>query len=435
MDATSACHPTPRSVAYVLRSYPRLSQTFILNEIRALERLGVGIRIFAITDPREPITQPEVAEIRAPAHYLDSLGRTWRAMLSAHSSVAIAAPRRYIAALLHAVSAKESDTGYRVASRYRCFHYAVQLALILRRQERSNGIAVGHLHAHFAHDPTLVAQLTHLLTGIPFSFTAHARDLYQVPEAQLRARAEQASTIVTCCRSNAAFLQRVLPQRLHERIALVYHGVDLHEFRPREPDAGGSKPPLLISVGRLVEKKGFADLMVACRALKDSGRRFRCRIYGDGPERSRLMTMLEELDLGSHLTIAGARPRREIMAAYREADVFALTPFVTENGDRDGIPNVIIEAMASGLPVVTTAVGGIPELVRPGVDGLVARPHDVEGIAASIATLLDDAGIRRRLGSAGRGTVQERFDLRNSAQELAALFGVAREPKPCGSPI
>src|SRR6266566_2255396 len=156
MDATSACHPTPRSVAYVLRSYPRLSQTFILNEIRALERLGVGIRIFAITDPREPITQPEVAEIRAPAHYLDSLGRTWRAMLSAHSSVDIAA-------LLHAVSAKESDTGYRVASRYRCFHYAVQLALILRRQERSNGIAVGHLHAHFAHDPTLVAQLTHLL--------------------------------------------------------------------------------------------------------------------------------------------------------------------------------------------------------------------------------------------------------------------------------
>src|SRR5207245_6970944 len=142
MDATSACHPTPRSVAYVLRSYPRLSQTFILNEIRALERLGVGIRIFAITDPREPITQPEVAEIRAPAHYLDSLGRTWRAMLSAHSSVAIAAPRRYIAALLHAVSAKESDTGYRVASRYRCFHHAEQLPLILKPPAETNEIDV-----------------------------------------------------------------------------------------------------------------------------------------------------------------------------------------------------------------------------------------------------------------------------------------------------
>jgi len=435
MDATSACHPTPRSVAYVLRSYPRLSQTFILNEIRALERLGVGIRIFAITDPREPITQPEVAEIRAPAHYLDSLGRTWRAMLSAHSSVAIAAPRRYIAALLHAVSAKESDTGYRVASRYRCFHYAVQLALILRRQERSNGIAVGHLHAHFAHDPTLVAQLTHRLTGIPFSFTAHARDLYQVPKAELRARAEQATEIVTCCRANVDFLQRVLPQRLHGKIALVHHGVDLREFRPRQPAGDEPRRPLLLSVGRLVEKKGFADLLVACHGLKASGRRFHCRIYGDGPERRRLMTMLEELDLGDYVALAGARPRPEIMSAYREADVFALTPFVTQDGDRDGIPNVIIEAMASGLPVVTTSAGGIPELVTPGVNGLVARPHDIEGIAASIAALLDDASMRRRLGSAGRETVQERFDVRNSAEELAALFGVAPERKPCVSPI
>src|SRR5437870_9326311 len=435
MAADGTDHQTPPAVAYIVRSYPRLSQTFVLNEIRALERLGVSLRVFAITDPREPVTQPEMAEVRAPAHYLDGPGRTWWSTVSAHLSAGIGSPRRYVSAWLDAARAKGSDTGYRVASRYRCLHYAVTLAVALKRQQRSGGLRFAHLHAHFAHDPTLVARLTHRLTGIPFSFTAHARDLYQVPEAQLRARAEQASTIVTCCRSNAAFLQRVLPQRLHERIALVYHGVDLHEFRPREPDAGGSKPPLLISVGRLVEKKGFADLMVACRALKDSGRRFCCRIYGDGPERSRLMTMLEELDLGSHLTIAGARPRREIMAAYREAAVFALTPCVTEHGDRDGIPNVIIEAMASGLPVVTTAVGGIPELVRPGVDGLVARPHDVEGIAASIATLLDDAGIRRRLGSAGRGTVQERFDLRNSAQELAALFGVAREQEPCGSPI
>src|SRR2546427_2971020 len=154
MDATSACRPTPRSVAYVLRSYPRLSQTFILNEIRALERMGVGIRIFAITDPRESITQPEVAEIRAPAHYLDSLGRTWRAMLSAPSSVAIAAPRRYIAALLHAVRAQESDTRHRGAPRHRGFPYAGQLALLPRRQGRSKGDAGGHPHAHLAPAPT-----------------------------------------------------------------------------------------------------------------------------------------------------------------------------------------------------------------------------------------------------------------------------------------
>ena len=145
--------------------------------------------------------------------------------------------------------------------------------------------------------------------------------------------------------------------------------------------------------------------------------------------------MLEELDLREYVTMAGERPRREIISAYREADLFALTPFVTDDGDRDGIPNVIIEAMASGLPVVTTAAGGIPELVTPGVDGLVARPHDVEGIAARLAALLDDAALRRRLGSAGRATVEQRFDLRRSAEELATLFGVVPERKPCASSI
>ena len=243
MDRSSADRLATPSVVYILRSYPRLSQTFILNEIRALERLGVGIRIVAITNPGEPVTQPEVAEVQAPAHYLDSLGRTWWSMLSAHVRVAIPSPRRYVTTLLHAVTAKESDTGYRVASRYRCFHYAVSLAVILKRQERRGGVRVGHLHAHFAHDPALVAQLTHRLTGIPFSFTAHARDLYQVPEAALRARAEQAARIVTCCSANVDFLQRVLPQRLHGKIALVHHGVNLREFRPRQPPGDEPRRP------------------------------------------------------------------------------------------------------------------------------------------------------------------------------------------------
>jgi glycosyltransferase involved in cell wall biosynthesis len=145
--------------------------------------------------------------------------------------------------------------------------------------------------------------------------------------------------------------------------------------------------------------------------------------------------MIEVLRLEGHVTLTGARPRREILAAYREADLFALAPCVLEDGDRDGIPNVIIEAMASGLPVVTTAAGGIPELVTPGVTGLIVEPHDIAGIAANIGRLLDDAALRARLGSAGRAAVEERFDERRTAEEMAVLLGVNEGGAPCPAPI
>ena len=419
------------SVGIIVRSYPRLSQTFIVEEIRALERLGVNLQIFAITDPREPVVQSEVAHVRAPVFYLDRLDRSVRASFARHSSLVTRSPRRYVSALRCAAGSRESDAGYRVASRYQCFLYAVSLAALLERQERSTGRRTRHLHAHFAHDPTLVALLTHLLTGISYSFTAHARDLYQIPKSALVARAERATAVVTECTASVEYLASLLPAASASRVRIIHNGLSLHEFRPREPDDGAPGPPLLVSVGRLVEKKGFGDLLAACRRLKDSGRAFRCHILGEGPERGRLTALLQELDLGDRVSLEGTRTRRQIMDAYRQADVFALTPFVTEDGDRDGIPTVLVEAMASGVPVVTTAVAGIPDLVTDGVNGLVRQPHDVEGIAASIATLLDDAGMRGRLGSAGRGTVQERFDVRSSAQELAALFGGAREAERC----
>jgi glycosyltransferase involved in cell wall biosynthesis len=418
---------SPRgSVVYLLRSYPRLSQTFILDEMRALERLGVPLMIVAMTNPHERVRQAEVADVAGPVSYLGRV-RPLRS-IALHARLGVRSPPRYVRALLLTARSRDSDRGYHVASRFRCFAHAVELADLLRRA-RSTNAPVRHLHAHFAHDPAFVALLTHLLTGIPYSFTAHARDLYQTPTRSLTARVERATAVVTICRANSDYLAGVAPA-FAGKIRVVHNGLDLRLF-PGPDQTHRPNVPLLTSVGRLVEKKGFTDLLAACRALAQSGRAFRCRIYGSGPQRSELEETARRFGLENHVSFEGARPRNEIAEALRQADLFVLTPFITADGDRDGIPNVLVEAMASRVPVVTTSVAGIPELVTDGVDGSVCSPGDVQGIAARISELLDDPDRRRRYGDAARTTVEERFDVNDAADQLAHVFGVATGVDRC----
>jgi glycosyltransferase involved in cell wall biosynthesis len=419
-------------VGYILRSYPRLSQTFILNEILALERLGVRVDIFAISDPREPVAHAQVADVRATVHYLTAAHRRARAaILREHALVALASPHRYLGTLRYLARHTELGAGYTTSSRHACFLQAVYLAGLLRRKARRSGEAIHHLHAHFAHDPALVALLTHRLTGIPYSFTAHARDLYQIPAAGLAERAERARAVVTVCQPNVRYMQAVLPAPLRDRVRLVRNGVDLRTFQPAPRPAAAAERPLIVSIGRLVEKKGFPDLLSACRRLKQAGYRFRCEIYGDGPLRAELAATVERLGLADEVLLAGARTQQELLGAYQRADLFALTPFVAQDGDRDGLPTVLVEAMACGVPVVSTRVVGVPELVTHGRDGLLAEPRDVDGIAACLAALLGDPARRVRLGAAARRTVAERFDLHASARQMAALFEGQAGGQPC----
>jgi len=424
---------TESRVGYILRSYPRLSQTFILHEILALEQLGVSLQIFAITNPREPVAQAQVAEVRAPVQYLEDVTRRSRAaILREHLRTALESPRRYAAALRYVLRNKVIDTGYTASSRLECFHQAVYLARQLRRPDNM----IEHLHAHFAHDPALIALLAHMLTGISFSFTAHARDLFQIPRQSLVERIAAASAVLTCCGANLAYFDEVAPPELRAKVRLIHHGVNLEGFQPRsqkyEDDAGsrlgqrvpilGSEPPLILSVGRLVAKKGFPDLLRACALLKQSGRRFRCAIYGDGPLRAELAALIDELGLASDVALPGECSQRELIPIFQQADIFALTPFVTEDGDRDGIPNVLVEAMACGLAPVSTAVSGIPELIRHEQYGLLAQPRDIAGLADHLGRLLDDAQQRKQFGKAARQTVVEHFDLHAAARQIAELF-------------
>lgn len=438
-------------IGYIIRSYPRLSQTFIVNEILALEQLGLNLHLFAITNPREPIVQAQVAQVRAPLAYLEAAARRDRlAILAEHLRVALMTPGRYLQTLRYVMRRKDLDDGYTTATRYECFVYAVYLARLLDRERRAGG-AITHLHAHFAHDPALIALLARMLTGISFSFTAHARDLVQIPQHALIERIEHATVMLTCSGTNIDYVNDVVPEPLRAKVRLIHHGVNLDGFAPSpypptpspmrgrggeaspplpvwERGSGGEGTPLILSVGRLVEKKGFPDLIAACARLKQSGQRFCCAIYGDGPLHGELTALIERLDVTDCVMLAGERSQQELIPIFQRADLFALAPFVTEEGDRDGIPNVLVEAMACGLPVVSTAVAGIPELVRHDHNGLLTAAHDVAGLADALAALLGDRGRRARMSVAARQTVVEHFDLRAAAQQIATLFEHAAMP-------
>jgi glycosyltransferase involved in cell wall biosynthesis len=254
---------------------------------------------------------------------------------------------------------------------------------------------------------------------LPFTFTAHARDLYQIPDGALVGRAREASAVVTCCQTNVEHIVGVAGET-GTPVELVYHGVDLRRFRPASR-RGENRVPLIISVGRLVEKKGFDDLLRACGLIAANGIKFRCEIYGDGPCRGELEAFRDRLGLGQMVTFCGQRTQAELISIYQRADLFALTPRVTDDGDRDGVPNVIVEAMACGVPIVSTRVGGISEVVGSGINGLLVAEHDSGAIAACLEELLNDAGRRRSLGAVGARDAG-RFDDQAAALKLAGLF-------------
>lgn len=416
-------------VAYILRSYPRLSQTFVLQEIWALEQLGVPLHIFAMTNPHEPMVQAQVAEVQAPVDYLDARQQpTWRQDILSHLHCFARAPWRYTKTLWYIWRHTECDEGYTTTSRYTCFHLAVHLTQRLRQVQQTTGQAIEHLHAHFAHDPTLITQLVHFLTGLPFSFTAHARDLYQIPQAALVERLRSAQLVVTCCGANLDYIKTVAPAMHQPPIYLIHHGVNLAMFQPAPPPVAGALP-LILSVGRLVTKKGFADLLAACALLQAANHAFQCLIFGEGPLYAELLAQIDQLGLNDIVQLRGACTQQALVPMLQQADIFALTPCVTDDGDRDGVPNVLVEAMSCALPVVSTGVGGIPELVTHEVNGLLAAPHDVTAIAAHLATLLTDATRRQRLGQAARQTVTEHFDLAKAARRLAMLFDDVKQAK------
>ncbi len=294
----------------------------------------------------------------------------------------------------------------------------VYQAIIVGQLAVERGIS--HLHAHFATSATSVARLAARLAGVTYSFTAHAKDIYgpEVRHEDLRSKLADASAGVTVSDYNLAHLRRTYGPAA-DRVTRVYNGLPLDEFPYSSPD---TRSPLILFVGRLVEKKGLTDLIDACAILTEARRPFLCRIVGEGPLEGQLHAQIDRLGLSSNVILLGPRPRREVVRHLQQAAVLAAPCVVSPDGDRDGLPTVLIEAMAAGTPCVATRVTGIPEIVRDESTGLLVDEHNPRALAVALERLLSDAQLRVRLATAGRALIECSFDTRRNAAQIRRLF-------------
>jgi glycosyltransferase involved in cell wall biosynthesis len=388
-------------IGYLVRSFPRTSETFIINEIIELERQGFDLRIYSMIDATDAVRHRLVDRIRAPIRYLPNpVWRSLNTIIADHWWLLSRSPKGYLAALVRVIGSGDLAV-------LAHFPQAASLARALA------GDGVTHLHAGFVHAPGSLAYLVSLMTGVPYSLATHARDLYRSSPVLLRKKLATARAVFTCTRYNVAHLERLLNGTASIRVQHVYHGTNLERF-PYRP-CGRGRPPVILAVARLVEKKGLDDLIRACALLAQRGREFRCHIVGNGAQKTRLTELLRQLGLERCVAIEPAVDQEELIEWYRRASVMALPCRIARDGDRDGIPNVLIEAAACGVPIVTTPVSGIPELVTDGWSGLFVRPCDPASLADAIDRLLESADLRERVRRRARQIVEERFDLRRNA--------------------
>jgi glycosyltransferase involved in cell wall biosynthesis len=412
------------AIAYIVKAWPRLSETFILNEIVGLERRGVSIRIFSVKDPNPDPIHDRVALVRANVTYL-SLRTHWKSSLPANLRSLRRRPGRYVRTLLMAMVKVISHRrrhrgspalGLRALAALRHLLEAGYLADALFDRPAT------HLHAHFASSPALVALLASRITGVPYTVTAHAKDIYVSHPDDLRAKLREARAVVTCTEYNRQHLLSRYPRECGGKVFRVYHGLDHSLFRCAPSPVADPPETVILSVARLVEKKGLDDLLAAVEILRLRGRRVRLEIIGTGPLRDTLKAQAKHLGLEDRVRLLGAQSHEAVCLAYRRASVFALPCKVAADGDRDGIPNVLLEAVASGVPVVSTPVSGIPELIECDRSGLLVEPSNPAMLADALDRILESPELRARLTEAARAKLEAHFSLEHCSARLMALF-------------
>jgi colanic acid/amylovoran biosynthesis glycosyltransferase len=388
--------------AYLFERFPSFGQTFCYREVAELARQGIAPPIFSIRKPKDEPPQDWDEHIVESVHYLPGEEHLLNDVRRASKKGELTG--EVIAAL--------DEWGRR--SDFLRLYQAVYVGLRLQK------IGLRHVHAHFAGMAARTAFWIGRFFPIGFSFTAHANDIFAPRDFQigLDKLVDAARLIVT----ETDYAERFLRERFLDsanRIHRIYNGLDLTSFQRTD---FSSTPPLVVAIGRLIAKKGFLDLLRACRLLMERGKSFRCEIIGEGPLEQELREQIAQLDLQDWVELPGAKPQHEIREHLAAATAFVLPSVIDPDGGMDNLPTVIMEAMAAGLPVVSTSIGGIPEMVIENETGFLVPPGDVAALASAIERLLDDIRLARRFGERGFQRASELFSIEKNAHELCALF-------------
>ncbi|MDB5591783.1 glycosyltransferase [Enterovirga sp.] len=417
-------HVQPGRIAIVLKGYPRLSETFIAQELLGLEERGLALEIWSLRRPSDRLLHPMHRAIRAETRYLPEY--LYQAPLRVLRGLAAALRAPGLSGLLRAFARDlRRDPS---ANRLRRLGQAAVLA-------RELDPAVRHLHAHFLHTPASVARYAALLSGRSWSFSAHAKDIWTIPEWDKRDKLAEARWGVTCTAEGHRHLAGLAPEA--DRMTLLYHGLDLGRFpappagRPPRDGSDPADPVRIVTVGRAVEKKGFDDLLKALAALP-ADLHWRLAHAGTGPLLERLKGVAAETGLAGRVAFLGAKAQPDVIALLREADLFVLPSREAQDGDRDGLPNVLMEAASQELALVSTRFAAIPEFIRSGQEGELVPPGDWGALSNAINLLARAPARRQELGRTASRRLRDSFSAAPGLDLLARRLSDPAAARPAG---
>jgi len=403
-------------VGFVLKGYPRLSETFIAQEILALEKRGLEIQIISLRHPTDAHLHPVHGQISAPVSYLPEYLH--------HEPIRVAKAcwiARRLPGYKKAAKLWRGDLARDISrNRIRRFGQACVLAVELPAE-------IEQLHAHFLHTPASVARYASIMLQLPWSCSAHAKDIYTSPQWELREKLADCQWLVTCTATNAAYLSELAPSE--NIVSLVYHGLDFDSFVPpgkrnEHPDGSSSLEPVtILSVGRAVEKKGYDGLLRVLAQLPDK-LHWRFVHIGGGGLIKKLIKRSRTLGIESKIDWRGALPQDQVLSAYREAHIFVLNSRIASDGDRDGLPNVLMEAQSQQLACIATNISAIPELIIDGDTGILVPPDSPEALSRAISKLIEDPILRQDLAKAGEQRVRKSFALDGGIDDLSKRFNI-----------